>query len=200
MTEPFTRDDLDEVAALVVSRWRDGIDLDWTAPAGTLDWSCAKTADHTVDAVLAVAVFLASRKQDGYPDWGWGEFTMGADPPPDDLVEALATVSRILSAVIAAAEPDARAVIWRRPQVETRPAADFAARGALELILHGHDVCAGLGIGFEPPAGLCGRLQDHTRGWPHWTAPGWSEPPRTGDPWADLLAGSGRRRTGSQTG
>lgn len=195
MTEPFTRDDLDEVAALVVSRWRAGVDVDWTAPAGTLDWSCAKTADHTVDAVLAVAVFLASRKQNGYPDW-WGEVTTGRDPRPADLVEALATVSRILSAVIAAAEPDARAVIWRRPRVETRPAADFAARGALELILHGHDVCAGLGIGFEPPAGLCGRLRDHTRGWPHWSTPGWSEPPETGDPWSDLLTGSGRRRTG----
>lgn len=191
MSAPFTRDDLDEVAALVVSSWRAGIDRDWTAPAGTLDWSCARTADHTVDSVLAVAVFLASRKQDGYPDW-WGEVTTD----PRHLVEALATVSRILSAVIAAAGPDVRAVIWRRPQVETRPAADFAARGALELILHGHDVCAGLGIGFEPPAGLCGRLRDHTRDWPHWTAPGWSEPPRTGDPWADLLTGSGRRRTG----
>ena len=194
MTGPFTRGDFDEIAQLVVSSWRTGLDRDWTAPAGTLSWSCAKTADHTVDAVLAIAVFLASRKQDGYPDWGWSEFTMGADPRPVDLVEALPTVCRILSAVIAAADPDARGVIWRRPRVETRPAADFAPRGALELILHGHDVCAGLRIAYEPPRGLCARLRDHTRGWPHWTAPGWSEPPETVDPWSDLLTGSGRQR------
>ena len=195
VTGPFTRADLDEVAGLVASSWRSGVDRDWTAPAGTLSWSCAKTADHTVDAVLAVAIFLASRKQDGYPDWGWGEFSMGADPRPDDLVEALATVTRILSAVIVAAEPGASAVIWRRPRVEARPAAKSAARGALELILHGHDVCAGLGVEFEPPASLSRRLRDHTRDWPHWTGPGWSAPPATGDPWSDLLTGAGRRRT-----
>jgi hypothetical protein len=196
VTGPFTRADLDEVAALVVSSWRSGVDRDWAAPAGTLSWTCAKTADHTVDAVLAVAVFLASRKQDGYPDWGWGEFTMGADPRPDNLVEALPTVTRILSAVIVAAEPGAAAVIWRRPRVMARPAADYAARGALELILHGHDVCAGLGVEFEPPAALSRRLRDHTRDWPHWSTPGWSALPATDDPWSDLLTSAGRRRTG----
>lgn len=187
----FSRADFDEVARLAVDAWRSGVDRDWSVPAGTLEWSCTKTADHTVDAVFAIALFLASRKEDGYPDW-WHELTMGADAAPGDLVEALATVSRLLSAVIAVAEPDARAVIWRRPRVEVRGPEDFAPRGGLELVLHAHDVCAGLGIAFEPAAALCARLREHTRGWPHWTAPGWSEPPATDDPWIDLLVASGR--------
>ena len=147
----FTADDLDRIADAAVAAWRDGLDRDWSAPAGTLEWSCRRTADHAVDAVLAVALFLASRKQDGYPEWGWGELTMGPDARPDDLVEALGTVARVLSAVVRAAPPDARAVIWRRPRVEVRGPADFAPRGALELVLHAHDVAVGLDVPFTPP-------------------------------------------------
>ncbi|MGH9261254.1 MAG: hypothetical protein ACRD08_15410, partial [Acidimicrobiales bacterium] len=190
----FSREDLDQVTRLVVDTWRVGFDRDWSVRAGTLEWSCTKTADHTVDAVLAVAFFLASRRQDGYPDWGWGELTMGPDARPDHLADALETVGRVLSAVIAAAEPGSRAVIWRNPRVETRGPADFAPRGALEMILHAHDVCTGLGLPFEPPTDLCSRLREHTRTWPHWGAPGWSELAVTGDAWSGLLRASGRSR------
>jgi hypothetical protein len=189
---PFTRDDFDAVAQCVVEGWRSGLDRNWSVPAGTVEWSCLRTADHCVDAVLAVAFFLASRKQDAYPDFGWGDHTAGDNARPETLVEALETVSRVLSSLIATAEPDTRAVIWRRPKVATGGPNDFAARGALELLLHGHDVCTGLGIPLDPPQDACARLREHTRGWPHWTSPGWSNPPTTENPWVDLLIGSGR--------
>jgi hypothetical protein len=191
---PFSRDDLDRVTEYVVDAWHSGLDRDWSSPAGTLEWSCLETADHTVDAVLAVAFFLASRKQDAYPDWGWGDITAGANARPEAVVEAMAAVGRVLSAVVAAAPPDTRAILWRFPSVGTGGPDDFAARGALELILHAHDVCAGLGVTFMPPADSCERLRDHTRAWPHWSSPGWRAPPTTADPWADLLMGSGRAR------
>ena len=190
---PFTGSDLDRVTASVTGAWRAGIGGDWSAPAGTLEWSCGRTADHTVDAVLAVAFFLASRKQDGYPEWDRGVPALGPEAPPRHYVEALETVGRVLSAVIAAAEPGTRAVLWRRPRVGTGGPSDFAARGALEMILHGHDVCAGLGVPFRPPADVCRRLRDHTRTWPHWATPGWHPLATTDDPWADLLDASGRR-------
>src|SRR4051812_14604932 len=116
---PFTREDLDEVAEQVVSAWRSGLDRDWSTPAGTLEWSCTKTADHAVDSVLAIAFFLASRKLDGYPEWGWGELTMGEDPPPAHLVDGLEAVARVLSALVAAVPPGTRATLRRRPAVET---------------------------------------------------------------------------------
>ena len=188
---PFSRADFDALTGLVTTAWRAGLDADWSVRAGTLDWSSAETANHTADAVLAVAFFLASRKQDGYPEWGWSVPTN--DRPPD-LVEALATVGRVLSGVIATAEPGTRAVIWRRPDVTTGSVDDFAARGGLEMILHGHDVCVGLGVPFEPPAELCARLRDHTRQWVHWTTPGWHALAATGDAWGDLLDASGRAR------
>jgi hypothetical protein len=37
---------------------------------GTLEWSCFKTADHTVDCVFSYAFFLASRRTDRYPPFG----------------------------------------------------------------------------------------------------------------------------------
>lgn len=189
----FTCDDLDDVTRLVTTAWTEGLDRDWSAPAGTLTWSCTKTADHAVDAVLAVALFLASRKQDGYPEWGWGELTMGPSVRPEHLVEGMATVGRVLSAVVRTAEPEARAVIWRRPAIEARGPADFAPRGGLEMLLHGHDVASGLGVPLDPPADICARLREHTRSWPHWRSPGWSQPATTDDPWLDILTASGRR-------
>jgi hypothetical protein len=186
----FSLADMDVLTAFVAGAWAQGSGLDWSVPAGTLDWSCTKTADHAVDTVLAPAFFLASRKLDGYPPGK--PFTLGANPNPGELIEGLHTATRILAAVVTVAEPDARAVIWYRPEPEVRPRDDFVPRAGLELILHGHDVCAGLAVPYEPPTDLCDRLREHTRDWPMWER--WSELPRTDDPWGDLLAASGRRR------
>jgi hypothetical protein len=78
--------------------------------------------------------------------------------------------------------------------VTTGAPRDFPPRAATELILHAHDVCVGLGVPFEPPAPLCERLREHTRPWPMWTI-AWHGLGATGDPWGDLLAGSGRARS-----
>ena len=190
---PFTHRDLDTLADCVGDAWRAGAGGDWSAPAGTLEWSCARTADHPVDAVLAVGFFLASRRRDGYPEWDWSVPRTAGAGRPDLAGEAIATVGHVVSAVIAAAPPDARAVIWRAPRVEVRGPEDFAARAGLELVLHGHDVCAGLGVPLRPPAPELARVRDHTRGWPHWSTPGWHDAATTDDPWVDLLAASGRR-------
>ncbi|NUT36374.1 MAG: hypothetical protein HOV79_25235 [Hamadaea sp.] len=186
----FTVGDLRELTAVVAEAWLRGADRDWDAAAGSLTWSCRRTADHAVDTVLAPAIFLASRKRDGYPSYGVS--TPGPDASPVELVEALFTATRIHCAVVEAAGPHVRAVLWRRPRLEVRGAADFPPRAGLELILHAHDVCRGLGVAFRPPVGLCERLREHTRDWPMWDSPGWSAPAMTGDPWPDLLRASGR--------
>jgi hypothetical protein len=187
----FTSGDLLELGDHVAAAWLAGADRDWSAPAGTLDWSCTATADHAVDCVFAPATFLASRRTDAYPDVGI--YSVGPDPRPAQLVEAVGVMARLLVATVADAEAEGgvRAVLFSGP-ILGEPA-DFLPRGALELILHAHDVCAGLGVPFEPPPGLCERLREHTRPWALWTRH-WDGLPSTGDPWADLLAGSGRAR------
>jgi hypothetical protein len=188
----FTVDDLHELSDLVTDAWASAAARDWSRPAGTLEWSCTKTADHAVDCVYAPAFFLASRKQDDYPTAG-SNLTLGAVATPASLVESLHIATRILAAVVNDAGPDVRAIIFRRPEVLTAPPDDFVPRAAVELIIHAHDVCTGLGVRFEPPAALCARLREHTRPWPMWTV-AWNGLGRTDDPWADLLAGSGRQR------
>src|SRR5690242_19531376 len=68
--ERFTTTDLCALSVHVAATWRSAVDLDWSAQAGTVEWSCTQTADHAVDCVWAPAFFLASRRRDGYPDLG----------------------------------------------------------------------------------------------------------------------------------
>jgi hypothetical protein len=185
----FSADDFQRLSGLVVEVWHSGLDRDWSVPAGTLEWSCLKTADHTVDCVFSYALFLASRRQDTYPPFN--ELHALAEATPADVVNGLEAVSNMLWAVIVTAEPDVRAVILLFPH-ETGSPNDFAARGALEMVLHAYDVCTGLGIPFHPPNDLCQRLRDHTREWPHAAS---IEP--TADAWGDLLQRSGRSRATS---
>jgi hypothetical protein len=192
MPPVFTVDDLDELSGLVARSWLLARDRDWSARAGTLEWSCTATADHAVDCVYAPAFFLASRRQDEYPDAGV-ELTLGARATPDRLVESLRIATRLLAGAVADASSDVRAVIFRRPTVVTAPPHDFVPRGALELLLHAHDVCRGLGVPFEPSPDGCARLREHTRQWPMWGLV-WHDLGRTDDPFADLLTASGRAR------
>jgi hypothetical protein len=183
----FSPGDFSTLTRLVLDAWRSGLERDWSVPAGTLEWSCRNTADHTVDCVFSYAFFLASRRLDTYPPFG--ELHALANATPADIVEGLQAATTMLSAVIAAAEPGARAVIGLSPHAQNGSPRDFAARGALEMILHAHDVCAGLGIPFAPPDDVCARLRDEARDWP-----GQARLPATDDAWSDLLERSGRTR------
>jgi hypothetical protein len=188
--DTFSCADLERLSASVAAAWRRGADLDWSVAAGTLEWSCARTADHTVDTVLAPAFFLASRRTDGYPEGGWSP---GVDAAPAQYIAGLEMATRITTAVVRDADAGVRAVLWRAPEVEVRGPEDFPPRAGVELALHGHDVCAGLGVAFEPPDDVCDRLRAHAARWPYWTSgPAWRPLAMTGDPWADLLRSSGR--------
>lgn len=185
----FTTSDLLDLGSLVATTWRSAAGRDWSVPAGTLEWTCTQTADHAVDTVWAPVYFLDSRRTDSYP--GWGVFSAGADATAAQLAEAVEAAARVLAAVVDGTPADVRAILFRRPEPVTAPPADFAPRGALELILHAHDVCAGLGVPFDPPAPLCARLRDHTRDWPYWGY--WDGGLEfTDDPWRDLLRSTNR--------
>jgi len=187
VSDAFTPGDFADLSAVVLEAWGSAAARDWSVPAGTLEWTCWTTADHTIDCVFSYAFFLASRRRGSYPPFG--ELHALTDAKANDLVEGLRAATTMLSAVIASAAPDEEAVIGLWPYALNGKPADFAARGALEMILHAHDVCTGLGVVFDPPGDLCRRLRDTTQDWP-----GQAQLPPTDDPWSDLLERSGRPR------
>jgi hypothetical protein len=186
----FTVDDLRNLSELVGSIWLSAANKDWSVRAGTLEWSCLQTADHAVDCVYAPAFFLASRRTDSYPDVG-RDLRLGARANPSRLVHSLEIATRLLVGVVNDAKPHEEAIIFQRPSVIVAAPADFAPRGALELALHAHDVCSGLGVPFVPPMELCQRLREHTRAWPMWTSM-WGPLGASNAPWNDLLLAFGR--------
>jgi hypothetical protein len=171
-------DDLRRLSAHVIDTLGAAVDRDWSVPAGTLEWSCWQTLDHTVDCVFSYALFLASeRTAHGYP--AFGELHALPDATPADLVEGLRAVTTMLAAVIEAADPSVRAVI-RRDRLGAP--VEFIDRGAHEMILHAHDICAGLDVPFDPPRDICAGILE-ARGIER----------ASDDPWRDLLESSGRR-------
>src|SRR5947207_1958543 len=166
--ESFTVSDLNVLTDCVARAWTAAAGRDWSARAGTLEWTCLATADHAVDCVYAPAFFLASRRLDAYPDVG-ANAMLGAQATAARLVESLQIATRLLAGVVNDADPSVRAVIFRRPQMIVGAPRDFAPRAAMELVLHAHDVCAGVDVPFTPPSDLCFRLREHTRAWPMWS-------------------------------
>jgi len=187
VSDAFSPGDFAELTALVLDTWQSAVGRDWSVPAGTLEWSCWTTADHTVDCVFSYAFFLASQRRDSYPPFGELHALDGATP--SDLIDGLRAATTMLSAVIEAGDPNVEAAIGLWPFALNGRPADFAARGALEMILHAHDVCTGLGVAFDPPRELCRRLRDTAQDWP-----GQAQLRPTDDPWTDLLERSGRAR------
>jgi hypothetical protein len=186
----FTADDLTFLTAIVSDAWLSAADLDWSVPAGTLDWSCLHTADHAVDCVWAPVFFLAAHRTDTYPAAG-SNMELGDDATPESLVESLQMATRVLSALVRDTDPSVRSILFDRLGAIGEPA-DFVPRAGLELVLHAHDVCDGLGVSFRPPSDLCARLRDHTKEWPVWPYLG-DGLHLSDDAWHDLLRASGRR-------
>lgn len=190
MAGVFTVDDLFAVGSAVTDSWAVGADRDWTARAGTLDWSCAETASHAVDALVAPAFFLASRRTDRYPEAGWSPSPSSS---PEAFIEGAEIGTRILAGVVQTTPAHVRALLFRNCGT-IGAAADFLPRGALELVLHAHDVCAGLGVAFDPPKEACEHLRAHVADWPFWGSY-WPTLRMDGDAWDDLLISTARRHT-----
>jgi uncharacterized protein (TIGR03083 family) len=152
----------------------------WAGPAGTLRWTCTATLAHMVDCLFWYAASLARRSTEGIE-------VPEADPAgaPAALVDSLRSGGALLATAVAAAGPDDRG--WHLFGVADR--SGWAAMGADEVLIHGADLAAGLGVAFSPPLAVA----DHVvrRLFP-WT-------PTDGDPWDRLLWANGRAPLGDRS-
>ena len=157
-------------------------DEDWSAPAGSLEWTCWQTVDHTIDCVFSYALQVAARAQSGFLPFG--ELRATADASNRDLIEGLRAVGQIFGDVVSNAPRDMVA----SDGVLSLDLGDWCARAAYEVSLHTHDVVSGLGVEWEMPSALCSAITSSPSLWMFDS----SSLASGSDPWSALLEGSGR--------
>ena len=176
-------DKLDRAVDSVVAALMPAIDRDWQTPAGSLDWSCRFTAEHVAHCQLAYAMQLASRAPSHYVRF-FSHATK--DSTNAQVLELLEASGRLLSAVVRAAKPTDRGF----HPYGMADAEGTAGMGCIELLVHGGDIAAGLGLPFEPPSDVCAWVL--ARMFPDRQAECASLGSAGLDPWAALQWATGR--------
>ncbi|MER7919372.1 MULTISPECIES: GNAT family N-acetyltransferase [unclassified Streptomyces] len=167
-----------EAVAGCVAVLREAVGRDWRGVrAGRVEWDCHTTAVHVADDLVAYAANLAGRARDAYIP-----FELKLDEGTDNagLLQVLETTGALLAAAVATAPPNARA--FHPYPFRDADREGFAAMGVAEVLLHTHDMAAGLGLPYEPPAALAEAVLATI--FPH-VQPG-------PEPWPTLLWATGR--------
>src|SRR5205814_10489271 len=115
----------------------------WDAPAGGLDWTCRHTLAHAADCLVWYAANLA-RASTHLVEVA----ELARTAPAPILVDALRSAGALLAAAVTAATPEQRGP----HPFGVADRSGFAAMGCDEVLVHGADVAAGLGVEFAPPA------------------------------------------------
>jgi len=151
---------------------------DWgEVRAGRLEWTCRETAVHIAEDLFGYAGQLAGRHREGYAPFGIS-LEDGADD--EGVLRVIATGGALLAAAVRTTPRAVRA--WHPFPFQQVNREGFAAMGVAEVLLHTHDIAEGLGVTYQPPAGLAEFVL--TRIFPH-VRPGPT-------PWRTLLWATGR--------
>ncbi len=161
----------------------------WAERAGSLEWDRWETAEHLADDLFAYAAQLGPRTppSDREVPFVWTARRPGGpanvvhadrEAGPDGLLEVLEASGALLAAMVRTAAPDVRAHhVFGASDPE-----GFAAMGIVETLVHTDDLTRGLGLGWDPPAGLCARVLARL----------FRSAPAGTDPWPTLLWATGR--------
>ncbi len=166
--------DVTEVAERCAAFLDGVVERDWTVVVPGMDWTVAETVAHASGCLLWYATDITG----GPVELSTTEVDVRPDASPADLVRTLRSFAAVLAAVVDATPADARG--WHPWGVSD--AAGFAGMGCDEMLVHTHDAARGLGLEFEIPAHLAGKVL--TRMFP--------EAPTDRDPARTLLWANGR--------
>ncbi|AWN25265.1 hypothetical protein [Streptomyces sp. NEAU-S7GS2] len=184
-----TADDLDRAVQLAVSVLRQAPPTAWDGRAGSLEWDCWETVEHLSDDLFAYAVQLGPRRPplEGNVPFVWESRRPGgpanavhADRAagPAGLLQVLEASGALLVAMVRTTTPEVRA----HHVFGVSDPEGFAAMGAVETLVHTHDLAEGLGLAWNPPADLCARVLARL----------FPDVPQDADPWPTLLWATGR--------
>jgi hypothetical protein len=118
-------------------------DQDWALLAGSLEWTCWQTIDHTIDCVYSFALQIGAEADSGFLPFAPMHAEVTASPA--DLLRGLRGVSALLVAVARESPQDRTA----SDGIVTLSISDWRARSAYEVALHTYDVMSGLGGSFS---------------------------------------------------
>ena len=187
--DAVSADDLELAVRLAVSALRTAPPDAWDAAAGSLDWTCWETVEHLSDDLFAYAAQLGPKTPplDGEVPFVW-ESRRPSGPAnvihadrkagPDGLLHVLDACGGLLAAMVRTVSPDVRA----HHVFGASDAEGFAAMGIVETLVHTHDLTQGLGLPWDPPAGLCSRVLGRL----------FPDAPHDTAPWPTLLWATGR--------
>ncbi|TDC55846.1 hypothetical protein E1281_10340 [Actinomadura sp. KC345] len=187
--DAVTADDLDLAVRLAVAALRETRPDAWDAKAGTLEWDCWETVEHLADDLFSYAAQMGPRTppMDGEVPFVWESRRPGGprnavhadrEAGPAGLLQVLEACGAFLVAMVRCTPPDVRAHhVFGASDPE-----GFAAMGIVETVVHTHDVAEGLGLPWEPPAGLCSRVLGRL----------FPDAPAGTEPWPTLLWATGR--------
>ena len=120
----------------------------WKSPAANVGWSCRSTADHIASDFAHYAAQIIGQPHDHYVKFS---FDTSRATTSDQLREVVRVSGGLLAAAVRTARPGCLG--WHPHGYFT--AAGFAAIGAAEGLVHGHDIAAGLNMPWSPNQRLC---------------------------------------------
>jgi hypothetical protein len=186
---PVTPDDLDLAVRLSVDLLQQAPAGAWDGDAGSLEWTCWETVEHLADDLFAYAAQLGPRtppserevpflwerrRPEGPANVVFADRTAG----PEGLLQVLEASGALLVAMVRVTPPTVRA----HHSFGNADPEGFAAMGIVETLVHTHDLAAGLGLDWRPPAELCARTLARL----------FPDAPEGTDPWSALLWCTGR--------
>ncbi|MFC1403955.1 MULTISPECIES: DinB family protein [Streptacidiphilus] len=186
---PVTPDDLDLAVRLAVQLLRGAPAAAWDGEAGSLEWSCWETVEHLADDLFAYAAQLGPRTppserevpfvwQRRRPEGPANVVFADREAGPDGLLQVLEACGALLVAMVRVTPASVRSHhVFGKADPE-----GFAAMGVVETLVHTHDLAAGLGLDWRPPADLCARTLARL----------FPDAPADADPWTALLWCTGR--------
>ncbi|MFI1198252.1 maleylpyruvate isomerase N-terminal domain-containing protein [Streptomyces sp. NPDC020883] len=189
--DPVTADDLARSVRLAVELLRTAPAAAWEdgGRAGSLEWDCWETVEHLGDDLFAYAAQLGpgtppldrevpfvwhARRPGGPANAVHADRAAG----PAGLLQALEACGALLVAMVRTTPPEVRA----HHVFGASDPAGFAAMGIVETLVHTHDLAAGLGLDWEPPAEVCARVLARL----------FPDVPAGPAPWPTLLWATGR--------
>ena len=148
---------------------------DWTAKAGRLEWDCRETVLHLASDFVGYAGQLTAPRLRGYVPF---DVVLDGDPDSQELAEVVRATGGLLASV--GRTTPAGVLSWH-PYGMAGPA-DFCAMGAVEALVHTHDLSLGLGVSWTAPEWLAARVLQHL----------FSPARRPHSSWHGLLVATGR--------